>query len=159
VKPDGTDMFVLYGAHSEGNSFLHPRDMDPNGRYKGFIASDLMPLSRTHEGGALVFIDAANYSEQNTPASPGVPAEGGQRQATAQSRTLGGGLSPYGRITTPYPLWDGTDRVMLAYRPCEVTKNGVVVSCATLTPAEIAALGDMDRLAADIEASPVKDNV
>ena len=25
-KPDGTDMFVLYGAHSPGNSYLHPRD-------------------------------------------------------------------------------------------------------------------------------------
>jgi len=28
--PDGTDRFVLYGAHSDGNSFLHPRDMDPS---------------------------------------------------------------------------------------------------------------------------------
>src|SRR6185295_8669440 len=44
VKPDGTDMFVLYGSHSPGNSFLHPRDMDPNGPYKGFVSSDLMPL-------------------------------------------------------------------------------------------------------------------
>jgi hypothetical protein len=159
VKPDGTDMFVLYGAHSEGNSFLHPRDMDPNGRYKGFLASDLMPLSRTHEGGALVFIDAANYSEQNTPASPDVPAEGGQHQVTAQALNLGGGLSPYGRITTPYPLWDGTDRVLLAYKPCEVTKDGVVVACATLTQAELDMLGDENRLAADIEASPIQDNV
>jgi hypothetical protein len=72
AKPDGTDLFVLYGAHSEGNSFLHPRDMDPNGRYKGQVASDLMPLSRTHEGGALMFVDVANYSEQNTPAATGV---------------------------------------------------------------------------------------
>ena len=39
AKPDGTDMFVLYGAHSEGNSFLHPRDMDPTGKYAGFVAS------------------------------------------------------------------------------------------------------------------------
>ena len=31
VKPDGTDMFVFYGAQSGGNSFLHPREMDPNG--------------------------------------------------------------------------------------------------------------------------------
>ena len=51
AKPDGTDMFVLYGAHSQGNSFLHPRDMDPKGKYAGFLASDLMPLSGTHEGG------------------------------------------------------------------------------------------------------------
>jgi Tol biopolymer transport system component len=78
TKPDGTDMFVLYGAQSPGNSFLHPRDMDPQGPYKGFVSSTLMPLSGTQEGGALMFIDAANYSEQNTPASSSVPALGGQ---------------------------------------------------------------------------------
>jgi hypothetical protein len=113
AKPDGTDLFVLYGAHSEGNSFLHPRDMDPKGKYAGFLASDLMPLSGTHEGGGLVFIDAANFSEQNTPAVPGTTGQG-QKQATAQLLSLAGGISQYGRITTPYPLWDGTDRVLVS---------------------------------------------
>jgi hypothetical protein len=136
VKPDGTDMFVLYGSHSPGNSFLHPRDMDPNGPYKGFVSSDLMPLSGTHEGGALVFIDAANYSEQNTPANSTISATGGQTQATQQLLKFDRGLSQFGRITTPYPLWDGTNRVLISYAPCEVTKNGVVVSCATLSAAE-----------------------
>ena len=159
VKPDGTDMFVLYGAHSEGNSFLHPRDMDPNGPYKGFISSDLMPLSRTHEGGALVFVDAANYSEQNTPANPTVSAVGGQKQATAQPLNFGTGISQFGRITTPFPLWDGTNRVLVSYAPCEVTNNGVVVSCATLSSAELARLSDMNRLNTDIAADTVKDNV
>ena len=63
MKPDGTDMFVLYGAHSEGNTYLHPRDMDPAGKYAGFISTDAMPLQRSKEGGALLLIDAANYSE------------------------------------------------------------------------------------------------
>jgi hypothetical protein len=115
AKPDGTDLFVLYGAHSEGNSFLHPRDMDPKGKYKGFLTSDLMPLSRTHEGGGLVMIDAANYSEQNTPANATVPVTGGQKQMTAQALNIGGGVSSFGRVTTPYPLWDGTDRVLVGY--------------------------------------------
>jgi hypothetical protein len=159
VKPDGTDMFVLYGAHSAGNSFLHPRDMDPNGPYKGFVASDLMPLSRTHEGGALVFIDAANYSEQNTPANTTVSPQGGQQQATAQPLNFDTGLSLFGRITTPYPLWDGTNRVLISYAPCEVTKNGNVVACATLTPAEIARLSDNNRLNTDVAADPVQNNV
>ena len=35
TKPDGTDMFVFYGAQSPGNSFLHPRDMDPAGKLQG----------------------------------------------------------------------------------------------------------------------------
>ncbi|MEP6873645.1 MAG: hypothetical protein ABI887_04725, partial [Burkholderiales bacterium] len=159
AKPDGTDLFVLYGAHSEGNSFLHPRDMDPKGKYAGFLASDLMPLSRTHEGGALVFIDAANYSEQNTPANSGVPATGGQSYPTAQVLNFGGGVSQYGRVTTPFPLWDGTDRVLVSYTPCEVSRAGVVVSCATLTDAEKTRLGDDNRLVADEEADELKDNV
>lgn len=159
TKPDGTDLFVLYGAHSEGNSFLHPRDMDPKGKYKGFLTSDLMPLSRTHEGGGLVMIDAANYSEQNTPAAPGVPAEGGQKQMTAQALNIGGGLSQYGRVTTPFPLWDGTDRVLVSYTPCEVTRAGVVVSCATLTDAERQRLADDNRLIADEQADELQTDV
>ncbi|HTP70996.1 MAG TPA: hypothetical protein VML58_02160 [Burkholderiaceae bacterium] len=164
VKPDGTDMFVFYGAQSPGNSFLHPREMDPNGPYKGQIASDLMPLSRSQEGGALMIIDSANYSENNTPASSQVPPQGGQRQFTQQALNDSRGFSAFGRITTPYPLWDGTNRILISYRPCEVTRTvppnpPVVVSCATLTQAEIARLGDMNRLTTDAAADPVQDNV
>ncbi|MFL6664982.1 MAG: hypothetical protein ACJ8G7_22645, partial [Rhizobacter sp.] len=161
VKPDGTDMFVLYGSHSEGNSFLHPRDMDPNGRFKGHVASDLMPLSGTREGGALVFVDVANYSEHNTPANKAVAlsADGGQSYPTLEALSFDRGLSEHGRVTTPYPLWDGTDRVLVGYTPCQVTKNGVVTLCANLTDAEKARLSDMDRPVADVAADTVKDNV
>lgn len=159
VKPDGTDLFVLYGAHSPGNSFLHPRDMDPAGKYKGFVSSDLMPLSGTNEGGGLVFVDALNYSEHNTPANASVPSSGGQTNVTEQPLNIGRGLSQFGRVTTPYPLWDGTNRVLVAYKPCEVTRNGVVVSCATLTSEEIQRLGDDDRLQADAAADELQDNV
>lgn len=159
ARPDGTDLFVLYGAHSPGNSFLHPRDMDPKGKYKGFVTSDLMPLSRTHEGGGLVMIDAANYSEQDTPANSTAPALGGQKQMTQQLLNIGGGVSQYGRITTPYPLWDGTDRVLMGYTPCEVTRKGIVVSCATLTPDELARVGDENRPVAEAQADDIQNNV
>ena len=158
AKPDGTDMFVLYGAQSPGNSFLHPRDMDPAGPYAGHVASSLMPLSRTQEGGALMFIDAANYSEQNTPANAAIPAAGGQSNVTAQPLNDGRGLSLHGRITSPFPLWDGTNRVLLAYRPCEVTRNGDIVPCASLTSAEIDRLESDDRTAAEEAADELQDN-
>jgi Hydrazine synthase alpha subunit middle domain len=159
VNPDGTNMFVLYGAHSDGNSFLHPRDMDPSGKYAGFLTSDLMPLQRTKEGGALMLIDVANYSEQNTPAKKSIAAVGGQVQATEKEVNIDRGVSMYGRFTSPYPLWDGTNRVLVSYRPCEVTKNGVVVPCSTLTTAELALLSDMDRPIAESALDPVKDDV
>ena len=157
TKPDGTDMFVLYGAHSEGNSFLQPTDMDPKGKYAGFLASSLMPLSGTHEGGGLVFINAANFSEQNAPIAPGITGTG-QYQATAQQLSLGKGISKFGRISSPDPLWDGTDRVLVSFAPCEVSKKGVVVSCSTLTAAELDRLG-MERLNTEVAKDDVQDNV
>ncbi len=159
VKPDGTDMFVLYGAQSPGNSFLHPRDMDPNGPYRGQVSSSLMSLSGTREGGALMLIDAARYSEHNTPANSTVPAQGGQRQITERELAAERGLSLFGRVTTPYPLWDGSNRVLVAYRPCEVARDGVVVACATLTPEEVTRLSNRERLMADAAADPLQDNV
>lgn len=157
-KPDGTDMFVLYGAHSPGNSYLHPRDMDPRGRYPGQVMSSLMSLSGTQEGGSLQMMDAARYSEFNTPANNSVPAQGGQKAATDRTLSEGRGLSTFGRVTTPYPLWDGSDRVLLAWRPCEVTRNGVVVSCVTLTPEEQAMLQDRTMTNAQRAAASVQDN-
>ena len=158
AKPDGTDMFVLYGAHSPGNSYLHPRDMDPRGPNAGKVLSDLMPLSRTQEGGNLQLIDAANYSEYNTPASAGVPATGGQIELTNDALTDDGGLAPNGRATTPYPLWDGSGRILVAWRPCEVTRDGAVVSCTTLTADERALLGNSNRTVAQRATDSVRNN-
>jgi hypothetical protein len=112
TNPDGTNMFVLYGAHSPGNSYLHPREM-PDGR----MISSLMPLSRTREGGALMLIDVKNYSENCEPADSGLAACGGQSQATEQQINFGNGISQYGRYSTPYPLWDGTNRVLASWTP------------------------------------------
>lgn len=121
---DGTELFVKYGAHSDVISFLNPREM-PNGQ----VLSDAMPLSRTHEGGALMMIDIANYSEINLP-GPNVPAGGqGQVQPTAKNVNFGGGTSKYGRYTAPYPLWDGTNRALVTWTASCTATN----SCARIT--------------------------
>ncbi len=159
VKPDGSKMFVLFGAHSDGNSFLHPREMDPAGRYAGYVVTDLMPLTRTHEGGALMLLDVPHYAEQNTPVATGIAATGGETQMTAQALNFGTGPSRYGRVSTPYPLWDGTDRLLVSYAPCELATGGAVVSCATVGAAELAALADPNRLVGAAQADPVQDTV
>jgi hypothetical protein len=82
----------------------------------------------------------------------------GISQATSQELDIGRGLSQYGRISTPYPLWDGTDRVLVSFTPCEVSRGGAVVSCATLTAAEKDRLG-MERLTEDVQKDELKDNV
>ncbi|MBA4175562.1 MAG: hypothetical protein C0505_03235 [Leptothrix sp. (in: Bacteria)] len=158
AKPDGTDLFVLYGAQSPGNSYLHPRDMDPRGPRKGQVLSSLMPLSGTQEGGSLHMINAANYSEFNTPANSTVPTTGGQVEITNNALTDGRALALAGRATTPYPLWDGSDRVLVAWRPCQVTRNGAVVPCSTLTDDEKAMLADTNRPMSVRATDSVRDN-
>ena len=119
TNPDGTGLFILYGAHSPGNSFLHPREM-PDGR----LVSTLMPLSGTREGGALVAIDVRNFSENDMPAPGATPDGPGQRQITFEEIPLDGSFSPFGRYTTPYPLYDGTNRMLVSWTPSRpVTVN------------------------------------
>jgi len=113
VNPDGTNLFIDYGAFSPGNSFLHPREM-PNNQ----VMSSLMPLSGTHGGGALMGIDVVNFSDNDEPISPAITGNG-QAELTLynidyETRM---GVAPYGRYTTPYPLWDGTNRALVSWTP------------------------------------------
>jgi len=110
TNPDGTNMFVLYGAFSPGNSFLHPREM-PDGR----VVSTLMPLSGTGEGGALVMIDVDNFSENDQPAPSFSGGGEGQSSVTVQEIPIGREASEFGRYTTPYPLTDGTNRLLVSW--------------------------------------------
>ncbi len=117
VNPDGTDMFVLYGAFSPGNSFLHPMEQQ-----NGSVMSTLMPLSGTDEGGALYSINTVSFSDNCDPG----PACGGQTYANfnTQPVTMDGSFSPGGRYSTPFPLWDGTSRALVSYAIAPNQFNG-----------------------------------
>jgi hypothetical protein len=112
TNPDGTNIFVQYGAFSPGNSYLHPREM-PDGR----VMTSLMPLSGTFEGGAVMAIDIRNFSEFNQPAADAPAGAVGQQKVTLFDIDFGRGNSEFGRYTTPYPLWDGTNRALVSWSP------------------------------------------
>lgn len=120
ANPDGTGLFTFYGAFS-GNSFLHPREMED-----GRLVSDLMPLSGTHEGGAVMMIDVQKYSESSEPdpnafanAGLAIPENPeGQVQATPNVKyEMRNEISPNGRYSTPYPLYDGSGRILASWTP------------------------------------------
>ncbi|HEY6239444.1 MAG TPA: hypothetical protein VIW78_01255, partial [Burkholderiales bacterium] len=124
VNPDGTNLFVVYGAHSPGNSYMQPREM-PDGR----LIATLMPLSRTREGGSLEIIDYKNFSDIDQPGDNAPANQPGQVQV---SRLLFPGalasqhdamrdrdVSPLGRYRNPYPLWDGTNRALAVWTPSQ----------------------------------------
>ena len=106
TNPDGSGMFVLYGAFSSGNSFLHPRELPPSGKYADKVITTLMPLSGTSEGGALMLVDIKE-------------SDNSQTQATSYEVPTGRGISEKGRFNTPYPLWDGSNRVLVSWTPSQ----------------------------------------
>ena len=126
VNPDGTNLFVVYGAHSPGNSYMQPREMPD-----GHLIATLMPLSRTREGGSLEIIDHTHYSEIDEPGDTAPPNALGRQEGQFQVSELmlpgisasdlaamrDRGVSPKGRYRNPYPLWDGTNRVLVVFTP------------------------------------------
>ncbi len=130
VNPDGTNLFVVYGAHSPGNSYMQPREMPG-----GHLIATLMPLSGTREGGSLEIIDHKNYSDIDQPGSNAPANQLGQQAGQYQVSQLlfpgaaasqlnamrDMGVSPLGRYRNPYPLWDGTNRVLVVFTPSQPT--------------------------------------
>lgn len=126
MNPDGSDVNLLYGAFSGINSFVHPREM-ANGK----VLSTAMPIADTFEGGALMAIDVDNFLENNQRApvdtsAPGfdpnlLPAEGveGQQQVTFNLINTNKGISGGGRYSAPHPLWDGSNRALVAWTPSQ----------------------------------------
>src|SRR5260221_6336729 len=124
VNPDGTNLFVVYGAHSPGNSYMQPREL-PDGR----LIATLMPLSRTREGGSLEIIDHKNFSDIDQPGDNAPANQPGQVQvsklffpgapASQHDAMRDRDVSPLGRYRDPYPLWDGTNRVLTVFTPSQ----------------------------------------
>lgn len=130
INPDGTELTMLYGGHSPGDSFLHAREVA-----EGRIISTVIPLQGTWEGGALMDINVKDFSDNDDPV-PGFHVEGavGQVSATLNNIPLGREKSPEGRFSTPYALAGGSGQVLTSYSPFKpvtrqdpITKETIIV--------------------------------
>ncbi len=137
IRPDGTGLEVVYGAHSHDSSsgqvqFLRPREM-PDGR----LLALLRPFQSPYGGGNLITIDIANFLDNDQPVAGAAVSGQAQRPATALDVRTDEGPSPGGRFSAAFPLWDGTHRALVSWTPCRlVAANG------RLTPCTAKALGD-----------------
>lgn len=137
VWPDGTDLELYYGSHSHQTGtndstiqFAQPREM-PNGQ----ILSLIRPYTNTHLGGLPIAIDATNYTDEFQLNRVGTVVN------SAQSTVIVGDLrsddepSPDGRYSSVFPVWDGTNELLVSWSPCHITDNGSVVPCPDPIPA------------------------
>ena len=148
ANPDGTGLQLLYGARSHQTGtpgpngipttiqFTRPREMQ-NGR----ILALVRPFTDTDLGGDLTMIDTTMYVE-NTQAVAAFSGAAGPAQARATPNEVSTvpGPSPGGRFRSAYPLWDGTNRILVSWSQCRLLDTTVtpnrIVPCTTQSLAD-----------------------
>lgn len=132
MNPDGTEMELLYGlnSHETGTSgstvqFMRPQEM-PDGR----IMALLLPVDGTDEGGDLTLIDSSNFVDNEQPTWDNLGLTGpAQSRATVHQITTDGSLSRGGQLRSAYPLFDGTDRLLISWNQCRLLEQERIVPC------------------------------
>ncbi len=130
LRPDGTGLEVVYGAHSHaGDSgqlqFLRPREM-PDGR----LLALLKPFQSPYGGADLITIDIANFIDKDQPSADGSADGSAQQPATSLKVSAGDGPSAGGRFSAAFPLWDGTARALVSWTPCRLqAPDGSLLPC------------------------------
>jgi hypothetical protein len=134
ANPDGTGLQLYYGAnsHAAGANIAGTNNnviqfLNARQRTDGKLIAIDRPFMGTQLGGDMLLIDAAQYVEINQSASPSGAAAGpGQASATPLGVTTDA-LKPSlgGRFASAYPLYDGTNRMLVSWSPCLVLDTTV----------------------------------
>ena len=160
MHPDGSELQLLYGAHSHGTGtngndvhFLQPRELQNGNLLTVLQPRILLPTDDPDifddiiaDNGELLEIDIANYIDNAGPTTvnEGILTGPAQKSAVVNKVFTDGSISPGGVFRSAWPLHDGTNRVLVSWSLCRLQENRLIVPC---TP---------DRLSARsaIEADP-----
>jgi len=132
VNPDGTNLQLLYGAHSHDSGpngatiqYTQAREL-PDGR----ILSIIRPYAGTFGGGDIGLIEADYFADYGQPTKDNIGLPGtGQSSLTDDEASAEIKPALGGRFISVYPLWDGTDRSLVSWTPCRLVENEQNVPC------------------------------
>ena len=135
ANPDGTDTELYYGAnsHMTGTNgtvveFTHPHEMQ-----NGSILTLIRQFADVDFGGNLVIINGTQYVENTQPLQAYAGLTGpAQTPATSNPVATIPGPSPGGRFNSAFPLWDGTNRILVSWEECRLlSSSGTIVPCTS----------------------------
>jgi hypothetical protein len=140
ANPDGSGLQLYYGANSHATGvnlagtnnnviqFLNARQ-----RADGKLLAIARPFLGTQLGGDIVLIDAADFVEWDQASTPTPTISGyGQSSATTVGVTTDANKpSPGGRFASVYPLYDGTNRMLVSWAPCLIANPDGSTSVCT----------------------------
>ena len=139
ANPDGTGLELFYGTNSHATGannagtntnviqFLNARQ-----RADGKLIAIDRPFLGTQLGGDALLIDAAGYVDITQPSAPGGGAGPGQISSTTLGITTDANMpSLGGRFASVYPLYDGTNRMLVSWSPCLVQTTPTTTAVCT----------------------------
>lgn len=130
--PDGSGLQLLYGrnSHATGTQNTPIQFLQARPRADGKVVALARQFTGTEFGGDAVLIDVANYVENTQPtgSNPGGRGPAQSRLVVNDVRTIPG-PSPGGRYSSVFPLWDGTDRLLVSWTQCRVLQQSRIVPC------------------------------
>src|ERR1700722_3883854 len=139
ANPSGTGLELYYGANSHATGaniagtndnviqFLKRRELA-----NGTLVAIVRPFLGTQLGGDIVQINATGFVEIHQASTPGAAAGTGQTSATSLGVTTDANMpSQGGRFASAYPLYDGTDRMLVSWSPCLVLVGTSSEVCST----------------------------
>jgi len=141
INPDGSDLQLLYGAHSHATGTVDPATSQPSiiqftsprPMQDGRTLALVRPFTGTAGGGDLVLIDTQNFVDDTKPvlSSAGMPGPAQTRALPTDVRTIEG-PSPGGRYRSAAPLFDGSDRLLVSWSQCRLLENQTrIVPCTS----------------------------
>ena len=132
VNPDGSDLELLYGAHSHDTGTNNSTIQYTGARemLDGNIMVITQPFQGTFGGGNIAIINTDSFVDNDRPlwsltGFPG-PAES---TATTNVITNDGSISRSGRYAAAFPLWDGTNRILVSKSTCQIDVDGAIRPC------------------------------
>ncbi len=143
TNPSGTGLELYYGANSHATGaniagtnnnviqFLNARELA-----NGTLIALVRPFLGTQLGGDIVQINATGFVEIHQPATPGGIPGTAQASATTLGVTTDANMpSMGGRFASVFPLYDGTNRMLVSWSPCLVLDTTVTPNTTNLCTA------------------------
>jgi hypothetical protein len=164
ANPDGTDVQLAYGfgSHTTASTnpagaascpagqdcsvqFVQAREMED-----GRVLALVRPFTDADFGGNIELIDTQHFAENNQ-AAPDTANNAGystttvaeqsatQNNVLTQVNTAAGlpMISPGGRFSSAFPLWDGSGRILVTWSQCRLQNQaGTILPCTTANLAD-----------------------
>ncbi len=129
MNPDGTQLQLLYGHHSQGNGVNQTRFVRSNVLEDGDLFVLIRPDNTPFYGGDFVRIDTKNFTDDLQPVYAGTSSGPAQSSITGKSIITTGELSTGGYFSAFFPMADHTDRAVVSWSRCRLVIGDTTQTC------------------------------